>query len=262
MWHIFQTSTTGVFVVPKKQTKPLVAELAPLSVVIPAVFLRDSMAEQDLHPLFRRIDEVSLLARTLLCFEAMPFVREIILVICQADFMRINELCRHFSLTRLRQIICSDTPGLMSLRAGVYATEHDSTYIAAHDPLRPFLTAELAEKTLLAAMHGNAAAPALPVTDTIKIVQDNRVYHTPERATLYTLQTPQIVEGSLLKAAIEQATMADSGTIESDTATDLQAILANLGLPLNLTQGCQENIAIRTPMDISAGEVILARRSI
>lgn len=90
---------------------------------------------------------------------------------------------------------------LAALEAG-----EDIDLLAVQDGARPLVTPELIDRTIAAAAKCGAAAPAVPVKDTIKSVgQGNTVTQTLDRSILRAVQTPQVFDGALLKAALQNA---------------------------------------------------------
>ena len=95
----------------------------------------------------------------------------------------------------------------------------------------------------------------MPVKDTIKTVaEDGAVTGTPDRSTLRAVQTPQVFEADLLKAALQSA-------LENDVPiTDDCSAVERLGKVVYLIDGDEENLKITTPMDLVVAEAILAER--
>ena len=240
----------------KKRDKMQSSESVRLSVVLPAV-IDETEGE---NPLYRLLGGLPLVARTLQALNAVPGVGEIIVVVPESQLMYIADLVKAFELERVKKIICGRRPGLAAVAAGVYECERDAAHIAVHDPLRPFITADLLEEVWRLAQLGGAAAPAVTVKDTIKIVEDNVVRETPDRSTLYALQMPQIIESSMLKAALTKAMAEAEEAEETEEARDLAIAMERLGLPLKLAEGREENIRVSKATDIPAAETILAWR--
>ena len=92
------------------------------------------------------------------------------------------------------------------------------------------------------------------MTDTIKRVENGLAVETPDRSSLFAVQTPQVFEAGLIRAAVEKAVE------EGVTLTDDCAAVERLGFPVRLTQGSEENLKITTPRDLMWGEAILAER--
>ena len=137
---------------------------------------------------------------------------------------------------------------------GLRETDPQASLIAIHDGARPFLPLEVLEQTIETARQRGAAAPALPVKDTIKVAREGVVQQTPDRARLFGVQTPQVFEASLIKGALTKAW--EEGAVLTDDCSAVERI----GFPVCLTQGSEENIKITTPRDLTWGEAILAER--
>ena len=94
-----------------------------------------------------------------------------------------------------------------SVRAGLAHVPADATIVCVHDGARPFAGAELFQRVIAAVAAGaDGAIPGVPVTDTIKqIAADGTVVHTPSRAELTAVQTPQAFRAGVLRAAHAKA---------------------------------------------------------
>ena len=103
-------------------------------------------------------------------------------------------------------------------------------------------------------MQSSAAAPAIPVKDTIKVSKTGGVDETPDRKTLFAVQTPQVFDTALLLGALQNAKQ------KGLTLTDDCSAVEALGMTVLLTDGSEENIKITTPLDLEIAELILKRR--
>ena len=131
-----------------------------------------------------------------------------------------------------------------SVRSGLAAAK--GQLVAIHDAARPFASAEIITAALQAAAESGAAAPAVPVKDTIKVAdQDGTVVATPDRATLYAVQTPQCFDRALYLQALE----AVSGE-KASLVTDDCSLFELAGLPVTLTAGDYANLKITTKEDL------------
>ena len=92
------------------------------------------------------------------------------------------------------------------------------------------------------------------MTDTVKVARDGIVESTPERSTLFAVQTPQVFDAELLKAALQDALRANAALTDDCSAVE------RVGKEVHLTAGDRENIKITTPLDLAVAEVILQRR--
>lgn len=131
-----------------------------------------------------------------------------------------------------------------SVRSGL--TVAKGQLVAIHDAARPFSSAEIITAALQAAAESGAAAPAVPVKDTIKIAdQDGKVVATPDRAMLYAVQTPQCFDRALYLQALE-----DVSGEKASLVTDDCSLFELAGLPVTLTAGDYANLKITTKEDL------------
>ena len=131
-----------------------------------------------------------------------------------------------------------------SVRNGLAAAK--GRLVAIHDAARPFASEEVITQALQAAAQTGAAAPAVPVKDTIKVAdKDGKVVTTPDRATLYAVQTPQCFDRALYLQALE----AVSGE-KASLVTDDCSLFELAGLPVTLTAGDYANLKITTKEDL------------
>jgi len=125
-------------------------------------------------------------------------------------------------------------------------------YIAVHDGARPFAGKEVFERTLAAAKLHKAAIAAVPVKDTIKVINaDGEVIATPLRSTLQAVQTPQIFDAELLKTAY--AFLKEKPSAVTDDAS----VVELLGHKVVVALGRYENIKVTTPEDLIFAENLL-----
>lgn len=126
--------------------------------------------------------------------------------------------------------------------------------VAIHDGARPLVTPQVIEAAVSAAQEMGAAAPAIAVHDTIKVAKNAMVVSTPERSTLFAVQTPQVFDRLAIIAALRSA-MAQNVPLTDDCSAAEFA-----GRPVRLTVGSEENLKITVPADLISAEAILKRR--
>lgn len=204
--------------------------------------------------LMAELGGMPVLARTLLAFEAASLVTEIVLVTREDAMTDMRELCRRYGVTKLRLTVPGGETRLLSAYAGVMAASPEAGIIAVHDGARPLVTDKLISDAVWAAYRHGAAAPAVPVRDTIKRAEDGVVTGTPERKSLFAVQTPQCFEAAVIRAALM-----DAVKNAPDVTDDCMAV-ERLGGQIFLTEGSEENIKLTTPLDLALAELILKRR--
>lgn len=200
------------------------------------------------------LDGIPVLVRTLRALEEATLVREIVVASREEDLLVIGDLCKTYGISKPVKIVCGGETRAASVLAATMECREDAAFIAVHDGARPLATPELIDNVIRLAFRTNAAAPAVAVKDTIKVVEENKVVTTPDRDTLRCIQTPQVFDAALLRAALQAAV-----TGEIPITDDCSAV-ERLGKEIYLTEGSYENIKITTPEDMALATAILERR--
>ncbi len=200
------------------------------------------------------LGSVPILLHALAPLQASDLVDEIVIVTREDLMVPIGNLCSQKGMTKVRRLVKGGESRTESVLAGLGETDPKADLIAIHDGARPFLTEPVLEETIAKARARGAAAPAIPLKDTVKRVQDGTAVETLDRDSLAAIQTPQIFEAGLIKGALHKARQ------DGVVLTDDCAAVERLGFPVCLTQGSEENIKITTPSDLVLGELILAHR--
>lgn len=195
---------------------------------------------------------------TLRAFEAAPSVRRIYAV---GDRVRVEALVRE---ARIKKYVRCAEPGetrSLSTRSGLLCCEEGpGTVVLVHDGSRCLVTPELIERVVAASFDGypdgpDGVIPALPVFDTVKIVEDSTVLHTLDRSKLYAVQTPQAFRLGLLNevhAGPEEVLRA---------ATDDASLVEGAGGRVAIVRGEKTNIKLTSPEDLVLAEAILKTRA-
>ena len=204
--------------------------------------------------LFAELGGVPVLGRTLMTFASCACIQEIILVVRPTILGQAARLARAYGGEKLRLVVPGGETRTLSAYAGVMSVSKKARLIAIHDGARPLVSDKIIEDAVWAAYRHIAAAPAIPVRDTVKIAYGGVVESTPDRSTLFAVQTPQVFQADVIRAALCAA--AENG----QSTTDDCAAAENIGAEITLTQGSEENIKITTPLDLALAEYILGRR--
>ncbi len=155
---------------------------------------------------------------------------------------------------KLRGVVPGGARRQDSVHEGLKAlSDSDADVVIIHDAARPFVTAELIDRTAQAAAAIGAAVAAVPVTDTIKRVADGLVAETPARETLWAAQTPQALQMGLARELFARA---DSDGL---TVTDDVALAEHYVHPVRIVEGLRDNIKITTPEDLLTAEAVAGR---
>lgn len=201
--------------------------------------------------LFADVGGMPLLARTLAAFEDCPSVDQIILVASESNLDRCWKLVRSYGFKKVTELVPGGARRQDSVERGLDQVK-DSMWVLIHDGVRPFIDDTLIASGIEAAREYGASVAAVPVKDTIKVVNaDHVVRNTPRRETLWAAQTPQVFRVDVIRAAYRDA---------FGDVTDDAMLLERLGQPVKVYLGSYENIKITTPEDLDMAECILKRR--
>lgn len=200
---------------------------------------------------------VPLLARTLMALRASACLDALVLVVPPGDEAR----CRHAILEPFglaaEAVVAGGADRQASVYAGLCAAGEATDLVLVHDGARPFIAPETIRAAVAAAAEVGAAVVAVPVTDTIKLAdQDGRMLQTLERGRLWAAQTPQVFRAALLREAHELALR------DGVRATDDSALVERLGHPVRLVPGSPENLKITTTEDLLVAECIARARAL
>ena len=191
------------------------------------------------------------IVRCLQSFQDAPNVNEVV-VVTRTDLVPdVARLCQDYGLNKVVKVIRGGENRTQSARLGTLECDRKARLIAIHDGARPFVSVKVIEDAVAQAAANGAAAPAVPVKDTVKSAHDGIVEQTLERSALYAVQTPQVFYGDLIRAALQKAL--DDGV----ELTDDCAAVERLGMKVVLTPGDERNIKLTTPTDLLIGEVLL-----
>ena len=191
----------------------------------------------------------TVLHRSIRAFAQCPQVDEIVLV---AGKNRAFVEAQAADCKKPVQIVTGGATRAESAKNGVLAAR--GTLVAVHDAARPFVSAAVIEAVLDAAKQCGAAAPAVPVKDTIKqavrgdgktVPAGCRVENTPDRSTLYAVQTPQCFDRAQYLAALEELDAEKARLVTDDCS-----LFELTGRPVQLTQGDYANRKITTREDL------------
>ena len=193
-----------------------------------------------------------MILRTVRAFQQSDAIREIV-VVTREDLIRpISSLCAQ--MDKVKAVVAGGKSRQESVWRGLNALSHDVKLAAIHDGARPLISQTVIDRTVRAAHSYGAAAPAIPVKDTIKVVEGRVVKNTPDRASLFAVQTPQVFDFDLLRGALKKA------ELEGAALTDDCSAVERLGKEVYLAPGWRENIKITTASDLTLAEALLRER--
>lgn len=207
------------------------------------------------NKLLQPLGGVPVLVRTLTSLQLAGGVDEIVVAAREEDILEISRLCRTYGITKCAKVVRGGENRTHSVLLAALEASPEAELLAVHDGARPLVTPELINQVIAAAARCSAAVPALPLRDTVKTCRNSgEVEETLERERLRAVQTPQVFQASLLKAALQSAL--EQGAAVTDDASAVE----RLGKVVFLVNGEEENLKITTPLDLIIAEAILEAR--
>jgi 2-C-methyl-D-erythritol 4-phosphate cytidylyltransferase len=195
----------------------------------------------------------TVLAHALEAFENSPSVSSVVLVVSSGEQKKAAEIVGAEGFGKEVLIIPGGAERQDSVYAGLEALRTEGALI--HDAARPLVTSDQIEACCRAAEEHGSSALAVPVKDTIKMSDGNGfIVATPERRTLWSVQTPQAFLRPELMQAHRQAQE------EGVQATDDAMLLERLGRKIAIVEGNYRNLKITTPEDLPIAELLLGGR--
>lgn len=209
---------------------------------------------------YMEINEKPLIYYALKAFED-SFTDEVILVVSPGDIDYCKaEIVDKYGFSKVRNIVEGGAERYDSVRLGLHAVSDDTDYVMIHDGARPFVTEDIMQRSVDAARENRACVVGMPVKDTIKISDaDGFSVQTPDRKTLWMIQTPQTFEYNLIRRLYDKLEE-DKEEIKAkgiNITDDAMVVETFSDVKVKLVEGSYNNIKVTTPEDIGFAQAIL-----
>ncbi len=196
---------------------------------------------------------VPMVIHSVRAFQECDAIREIVVVTRPDLIVPIMSLCAPFS--KVTAVVAGGGSRPESVNRGLNALSSKVKLAAIHDGARPLISWQVIDRAVRAANSYGAAAPAIPVKDTIKVVTGGVVMDTPERKQLQAVQTPQVFDFDLLRGALKKAYQ-DGAEITDDCSA-----VERMGFKVKIVEGDERNLKVTTPMDLRIANMLLEDRT-
>lgn len=190
------------------------------------------------------------LMRTLELFEGE--VSQIILVLPEDHIPFWEELCERYHFTLPHTVALGGETRFHSVRSGLSHLPQEGL-VAVHDGVRPLVSSALIRRSFEEAERSGVALPTCPVTDSLRLRQEEGKSEAVDRSRYVAVQTPQTFDLGRLQQAYEQA----YSPLFTDDASVYEA--ASLGT-ITLVAGEETNIKLTTPRDLLLAELLLREK--
>lgn len=203
------------------------------------------------------LGERPVLAWTVETFCGVPSV-EFLVVVCPPD--RVEEYGREAveavgpSIPVL--VVAGGQTRQESVAAGIAEVPVEYAVIVVHDGARPLVEVDTVQRCVQALLAGDFDGVVVghPSVDTLKLVDGDRITHTPPREAYWAVQTPQAFRSAALRAAHAAA------AIDGFVGTDDASLVERAGGDVRVIEGPRDNIKITLPEDLAFAEAVLRHR--
>jgi 2-C-methyl-D-erythritol 4-phosphate cytidylyltransferase len=193
-----------------------------------------------------------LLAESLERLERSEWVEAIVVVTAEGWEEPSILLAEELGAGKVRAAVTGGATRADSVRAGVREVPEDAAVLLVHDAARPLLGDDVIERVVTGLGDGwDGAVPGLPLADTIKRVDGERVVETADRSNLYAAQTPQAFVADALRRAFAR---------ESTAMSDCAAFVEALGGRVRVVEGDPRLLKVTTRGDLELVEALLGKR--
>lgn len=213
-----------------------------------------SRMKSDIPKQYIKIEGRPLIAFTIEAWQ-QSFVDDIVLVVPEDDIYYVKEeIVSKYDFTKVSAVVSGGANRYDSVMAGLDACD-GSDYVYIHDGARPCIDIETINRTRKAVEECGAATVAVPVKDTIKVAdEENFAAATPDRNTLWAIQTPQAFSFPLIRKAYSEAVKSDMKNITDDAGV----VEGFTDTKVKLVMGDYRNIKVTTPEDLVSVRAFLA----
>ena len=197
---------------------------------------------------FAPILGIPLIAHTLHRFQLSPRVHQVVLVLAKDSLEQGRKLVQSGGYDKVTNVCAGGRRRQDSVRHGLDLLSA-CDWAIIHDGARPCFDDAMLKRGLEAASQVGSAVAGVPVKDTIKMVTQNQmVSETPDRSQIWAAQTPQV---------FRYRTLMEAHKYSANDVTDDAAMVENLGHPIKMFLGADENIKVTTPADLIIAEAFL-----
>lgn len=190
------------------------------------------------------------LMHTISAFHSTAFSPEIIVVLHQDFHDDWKKLCSDYAFTIPHQLIAGGETRFHSVKKGI-AVINSPSLVAIHDAVRPLIDVETIVQCYIGAEKNGSAVVAVKSKDSVRRVIGNQSVNLP-REEIYLIQTPQVFQSDLLKAAYTQQYL--------PSFTDDASVVEKFGAEIHLIPGNYSNLKITFPEDMDVAEFLYTKR--
>ncbi|HHN64836.1 MAG TPA: 2-C-methyl-D-erythritol 4-phosphate cytidylyltransferase [Nitrospirae bacterium] len=206
------------------------------------------------NKVFATLGGLPVLGWVLKTLQSVEVISEIIPVLSGRDIEKGLGIVESLGIGKVHRIVPGGKERQDSVYRGISAIDGKDCLVLIHDGVRPLVSSGLVERVIMAVQGYDGAVAAVPVKDTIKVVDGETIIETPDRNSLVSVQTPQAFPYGVLCRAYQRI------KAEGGFFTDDASIVEHYGGRVRVVEGEYRNIKITTPEDILMAERLLETR--
>ena len=202
------------------------------------------------------LDDIPVVARTIMAFENCEHISEIVVVAKQEEFYLYKEFQKIYKFKKLTRLVTGGATRQESVKNGFAAIDKNAKYVCIHDGARCLITPAQIESVCAAAYKCGGATAATRAVDSVKVSNGKNLYidQSANRNHIWLAQTPQVFRREIYEMALLQA------QIEGLEVTDDNSLVENIGCKIKLIECGRHNLKITTREDVPIALAILKSR--
>ncbi|MCR5176722.1 MAG: 2-C-methyl-D-erythritol 4-phosphate cytidylyltransferase [Anaerovibrio sp.] len=223
-----------------------------VTVIFPAAG-RGKRMQAGMNKVFMPLAGVPILVRTLLRYSGCSEIDRMVVVVAAEEVDFVKKILDKIHGLKPYKVVAGGSERQYSVLNGIKSVAgDDDEIILVHDAARPFVSHKIIADTVAAVERYGGGIAAVPAKNTIKVCDENGVVQaTPDRASLWEIQTPQGFTRGLLMEANDKA------TADNFLGTDDASLVERIGHNVHIVRSDYKNIKITTPEDLLIGEAFI-----
>ena len=197
------------------------------------------------------LNNTPILIYTIRKFDACRLIDDVIVAAPRESVQEVRKLVSGAGFRKEVSVVEGGDRRQDSVAIAMQHLKADTTVVAVHDAVRPFVSVEEIEAVIQEAAARGAAILAVPIVDTVKQIRKDIVDSTLTREHLVLAQTPQVFQIGILREAFEKARK------DEYYGTDEASLVERIGRPVVIVRGSERNIKITRPSDLTLARAFL-----
>jgi len=191
------------------------------------------------------LNDTPILVYTIRKFDRCRLVDRIVVAAPKESVDEVRKLVAAAGFSKAISVVQGGARRQDSVATAMQHMDPDTTIVAVHDAVRPFVSVEEIEAAIHEAEKSGAALLAIPIVDTVKQIRKDRIESTLTRDNLVLAQTPQVFRVEVLREAFEKAKK------DEYYGTDESSLVERMDHPVAIIRGSERNIKITRPGDLT-----------